>query len=147
LREKNPTKLALIGKYEGLFRLAQDQVIILPVLVFRSFHPKLAGHTQMESQPNFTAFSESEYHLLAQSLRVEKLLSGYGPDKPLRIHASKDTRFSVAQSDFQNFCTFSHLPETPAPLDFGQFGHFTNLSRSTRKLPNSYVDLLPLKIG
>jgi hypothetical protein len=74
------------------------------------FNPKVAGHTQMQSQPKLTAIAESKDHLLAQRFRIGQPLPGQASNQFLWIYAAKDARLSIAQNDFQDFRTSADLP-------------------------------------
>src|ERR1700736_2124532 len=96
---------------------------MLPERILWFFDPKFAGHTQMEPQPQFAMFPESENHLLSASFGIEKPLPAQSTYQLLRIDTAKDARLPVAQSHFQNLGSLSHLPKTTAVFYFSQLRH------------------------
>src|SRR5260221_791678 len=99
-------------------------MVIFEERVLWLYSPESAAHAQMQSQPILAPIAESKYHLLAQRFRIQQPSAGQGSNEFLWIYAPKDARRSVAQNDFQDFCTSSYRPKAAAALDFSQLRHF-----------------------
>ena len=120
MSEPDAAELAAIFKHEGAFFLKQHEMIVLGGLEIGFFDPHVAGHPEVEAQPEILC--KAEHHLFAAGLRAEQR----GARKKLLhqtdIRASEDSFLRVKQHS-QDLFPQSGIPTFAEIFDFGQLRH------------------------